>query len=543
MLATLKTCRNSSHLTTGSTPSKVSRARLPLLEIDATHFARMSGAIHLPGPYTGDAAWAGNRPSEEVSPHGRSTESALPQFSLPRTRAAARADSQDREADDDAVLWTKPKIPGRRTCAIKSLIRRFVLRRPWIWAFLVMVVLFACFTGIFFKSEAAINAIWIPDFDSIAFAKKPLPAPLERTQLTNYTLPLRTKGRYIVDAEGRRFKLASINWYGASDELFVPGGLDIQHRTVIAETIKKMGFNSVRMPYADELVTENPVIDARLLRANPDLVGLRAMDILEAVTTTLTEAGIAVIVNNHITRATWCCGANPCDAAWTNDYLLGLCKVTQSEEQWIHNWETVMSRFTNNSLVVGVDLRNEVRGLWGTMPWYKWASAAERCGNRLLALNPDWLVIVEGTESANDLRGARDRPVKLDVSHKLVYSAHVYAWSGWGSLGGRFSKRSYDSFRESMREHWGYLLEGDVAPVWVGEIGAPRVPASVGDVWYWRNLWRYLGEVDADFGYWALNPRKPAGNESEGYSLVEDDWVGVVLDYRMMSMVEAMRRE
>ena len=62
-------------------------------------------------------------------------------------------------------------------------------------------------------------------------------------------------------------------------------------------------------------------------------------------------------------------------------------------------------------------------------------------------------------------------------------------------------------------------------------------------MWYWRNLWRYLGEVDADFGYWALNPRKPAGNESEGYSLVKDDWVGVVLDYRMMSMVEAMRRE
>ncbi|KAG8421201.1 hypothetical protein J3458_003098 [Metarhizium acridum] len=458
-------------------------------------------------------------------------------FSLPATRAAARIEALGiGEVGDDAIVWMKRK---QRVWPLL----RLVSRRPRRWIFLAVVVLLGCLVGYFYRSEVAISATWIPDMESISFGKKPLPPPLERTQITNYTLPLGTKGRHIVDAEGRRFKLASINWYGASDELFVPGGLDMQHRKVIAQTIKKLGFNSVRLPYADELVSKNPVIDAKLVGANADLVGLRALDVLEAVTTTLTEEGIAVIVNNHITRATWCCGANPCDAAWANDYLLGICRVTQSEDEWIRNWETVMTRFTNNPLVIGVDLRNEVRGLWGTMPWHKWAEAAERCGNRLLAMNPDWLVVVEGTESANDLRGARRRPVKLDIADRLVYSAHVYAWSGWGSLGGRFSKRTYESFRESMREHWGYLLEGDVAPVWVGEIGAPRVPASVGDVRYWKNLWRYLGEVDADFGYWALNPRKPSGNESEGYSLVDDDWVGVVLDYRMMSMVQAMRRE
>lgn len=501
----------------------------------------MGGAIRLPGPFAGEGSWAGNRHSGEESIE-RSRESELPLFSLPITRAAARGEGQVGEADDDAVVWMKAKRKLRSTRATWSTLRRFILRRRRIWALLVVLLLAGFFAGYLYNTETAINAIWIPDKDSISFGKKPLPPLLERTQITNYTLPLRTKGRNIVDVEGRRFKLASINWYGASDELFVPGGLDIQHRKVIAQTIKKLGFNSVRLPYADELVTKNPVLDARLVKANPDLAGLRALDVLEAVTTTLTEEGIAVIVNNHITRATWCCGANPCDAAWANDYLLGICKVTQTEDDWIRNWETVMARFTNNSLVIGADLRNEVRGLWGTMPWSKWARAAERCGNRLLALNPNWLIVVEGTESSNDLRGVRGRPVKLDVANRLVYSAHVYAWSGWGSFGGRFSKRSYGSFRESMREHWGYLLEGDSAPVWVGEVGAPRVPASVGDVRYWRNLWRYLGEVDADFGYWALNPRKAAGNVSESYAVVGDDWVTAVLDYRMMSMVEAMRK-
>jgi len=32
--------------------------------------------------------------------------------------------------------------------------------------------------------------------------------------------PFRTKGRDIVDSNGRRVKLASVNWYGASDEIF-----------------------------------------------------------------------------------------------------------------------------------------------------------------------------------------------------------------------------------------------------------------------------------------------------------------------------------
>lgn len=35
--------------------------------------------------------------------------------------------------------------------------------------------------------------------------------------------PLRTQGRDIVDAKDRRLKLASVNWYGASDEQFIPG--------------------------------------------------------------------------------------------------------------------------------------------------------------------------------------------------------------------------------------------------------------------------------------------------------------------------------
>ncbi|CAM1506914.1 Fc.00g065550.m01.CDS01 [Cosmosporella sp. VM-42] len=449
-------------------------------------------------------------------------------------------DADSDKDNDEHGLDIEEFLRPKRTWTPICITRRRGRRSRCAMFFLIIFLLAAGVFGYMWRVEAAYKERWVPDPESQRFSQKPLPPPLERTRVANYSLPLRTRGRDIVDTRGERFKLASLNWYGASDELFVPGGLDVQHRNAIAEAIKRLGFNSVRLPYADEMVMKDPVIDAGLVSANPDLVGLRAMDVFEAVVTALTDAGLAVIINNHITSATWCCGADPCDAGWANDHLGPICRIKQTEDEWIDHWETIMLPLLENPLVIGVDIRNEIRGLWGTMPWSKWARAAERCGNRLLKMNPDWLVIVEGTESSNDLSLVGRRPIKLDVNDRVVYSAHVYGWSGWGSREGRFLQRNYGSFTKTMRHNWAYILEQSIAPVWVGEFGAPHLP-TVGDAHYWQNLMRFLKDVDADFGYWALNARKPHNNVTESYSLVEDDWVTPVLDYRMKDMVELMR--
>ncbi|KAJ5980954.1 hypothetical protein N7481_008252 [Penicillium waksmanii] len=370
-----------------------------------------------------------------------------------------------------------------------------------------------------------------------------------KTTPFNFTPPFRTKGRHIIDAAKVPLRLGSINWYGASDIDFVPGGLDVRHRDEIAQLIRRLGFNSVRLPYADEMVRANPVIDDRVISKNLDLydgqrlVPVRALDVFHAVVESLTAAGLLVIINNHITQATWCCGANPCDAAWANDWLFGkiFCRVSQSEEEWIENWETVMQPLVSNPLVLGADLRNEVRGLWGTMHWEDWAKAAERASERLLAWNPEWLMIVEGISSANDLAGVRRRPVQLSVPDRVVYSAHVYQWSGWGQLY-PYSRRTYEEFAAAMRENWGYLIEEDVAPVWVGEVGTPDEPTD-GDMNYWTHLVEYLEEVGAGWGYWALNARKATG-EKESYGLVDSrwDWPSVRWEHPAWSLVNRSSR-
>lgn len=346
--------------------------------------------------------------------------------------------------------------------------------------------------------------------------------------------PLRIQGRYIVDRHDKRFKLMSVNWYGASDIFMVPGGLDVQHRSEIARTIRDLGFNSVRLPYADEMVRSNPKIDSSHLAANADLVGFRALDVFGAVIDALTEMGIAVIVNNHITKARWCCDANLCDARWMNSDLGPFCPISQNEENWIRDLETVMRPHIDNPLVVGIDLRNEVRGATGKWLWNSWASAAEKAAERLHLLQPEWLIVVEGVSSANDASGARNRPVRLGHPDKLVYSVHIYGWSGWGSLVPYWYRR-YESFEKDMHHNWEFLLAEDIAPVWVGESGAPANPANK-DLHYWKNMMRYLRETDVDFGYWALNPRKPQGNEVEGYGLLEDDWHTPIYDYRLYDM-------
>ena len=58
-----------------------------------------------------------------------------------------------------------------------------------------------------------------------------------------------------------------------------------------------------------------------------------------------------------------------------------------------------------------------------------WAAAAERAGNRLLEINPDMLIIVEGILSAGNLMGALIHPIELSRPEKLVYSGHIYPFS------------------------------------------------------------------------------------------------------------------
>ena len=134
--------------------------------------------------------------------------------------------------------------------------------------------------------------------------------------------PLSVRNAQIVDVAGTPVRLAGVNWGGAHQDGLVPAGLDKLHRDEIARRIAGWGLNHVRLTFALGTFVNNngslktgPADPARLA-ANPDLAGLTPWAVYQAVTESLTAAGLAVIPNCHLLYPGWCCSDADCNGLW-----------------------------------------------------------------------------------------------------------------------------------------------------------------------------------------------------------------------------------
>lgn len=359
------------------------------------------------------------------------------------------------------------------------------------------------------------------------------------------SLPLRTQGRWIVDSRGERFKLASVNWYGAEEQDYVVAGLEFEPLQDIAHRIRTMGFNSVRLPWSNEMYEQNPPIADSSVAANPQLKGRLALEVFDEVVFALAREGLLIILDNHSSDADWCCNDNDANGLWyTSKY---------PESAWIDDWKGMAQRYLSVPAVVGMDLRNEPRPVldptcqsctrcpcmscvcrypvWGGLdPTLDWHGAAERAGNAILSVNPSLLIFVEGLGYSTDLKGAFVLPVRLQISNRLVYSPHDYSWFHSGAT-------SYSGLENDWNLNWGALTtEGQpfTAPVWVGEFGnCHGSPTCLNDTagggfWY-ASFRQYLFLRDFDWAYWAVNGTQARGTgrtlgAEETYGVLSPDW-------------------
>jgi hypothetical protein len=118
-------------------------------------------------------------------------------------------------------------------------------------------------------------------------------------------MPLLTSGRFIVDADGKRVRLAGVNWYGFHEDDGVVPGLDCVDRRSLARRIAVLGFNSVRLPFSLWMIEQTVPIPNRYLTANPDLFGASPMQVYDACVAALTDAGLMVIPNCHTLDPGW----------------------------------------------------------------------------------------------------------------------------------------------------------------------------------------------------------------------------------------------
>jgi len=86
--------------------------------------------------------------------------------------------------------------------------------------------------------------------------------PARRPQvemLHELEFPLRASGRHIIDSKGQRVKLAGLNWFGADLDQLVNHGLAVAPASRIVKTVKYMGFNSIRLSYAEAMITHSGI--------------------------------------------------------------------------------------------------------------------------------------------------------------------------------------------------------------------------------------------------------------------------------------------
>lgn len=92
------------------------------------------------------------------------------------------------------------------------------------------------------------------------------------SSLSTYSLPLSTRGRWIIDSKtGLRVKLVCVNWPAHTQSMLIEG---LNHRPLkeLADEAIKLKFNCVRLTYATHMFTRYA---NRTIEENFDLLDLK----------------------------------------------------------------------------------------------------------------------------------------------------------------------------------------------------------------------------------------------------------------------------
>lgn len=330
---------------------------------------------------------------------------------------------------------------------------------------------------------------------------------------------LHTQGATIVDSTGKVVRLTGLSWFGLETSNFAPHGLWARSMGSMLDQIAALGFNMIRVPFSNQMFDTGSVPNGVDAAKNPDLVGKSALEILDALVAGAKARGLRIVLDRHRPDA------NAQSPLWYTGSV--------TEQRWIDDWKMLATRYKNEPTVIGADLHNEPHGsaTWGDgNAATDWRLAAERAGSAIQAIQPDWLIIVEGIEQVSgsfywwggNLKNAGSAPVRLPVANRVVYSPHDYPASvhaqSW------FSDPGYPAnLTQVWDDNWGYLVKNGIAPVWIGEFGTKNQTAS--DQQWLRSLVTYTQTRGVSFSFWCLNP-----NSGDTGGILQDDWNTVNTD-------------
>ncbi|WP_339272444.1 cellulase family glycosylhydrolase [Paenibacillus sp. FSL W8-0426] len=327
-----------------------------------------------------------------------------------------------------------------------------------------------------------------------------------------------TSGNRIVDAQGKPANFNGVNWFGFETDNFAPHGLWTRSMDSVLDQLAKEGYNLLRIPYTNEMLLPGKTPSGIDYAKNPDLKGLTPLQLLDKLVQKAGERGMKIILDRH----------RPTASGQTERWYT----PSVPEKTWIKDWKMLAKRYLGNDTVIGADLHNEPHGsvCWGCGDSATdWRLAAERAGNAILAVNPDWLIVVEGVDAkvkgqsgsywwGGNLKGVRKYPVRLKVANRIVYSPHDY---GPGvSSQPWFADRKFPANLSGVWDaNWGYIHKEKIAPILLGEFGGRSVDTASKEGKWQNALVDYISRNDLYWTYWSLNP-----NSGDTGGLLLDDW-------------------
>jgi aryl-phospho-beta-D-glucosidase BglC (GH1 family) len=277
---------------------------------------------------------------------------------------------------------------------------------------------------------------------------------------------LSTAGNQIVDAAGHPQRLACVGYNEPSSD--IAGDL---------AGMKKDGFNCARYPFDEAaLGTEFKIMDKIVDVAAP--------------------LGMKVIFDHHVDDDVALCGGQQENGLWfdVGEGTDGTdaCgdkghKGTITRQKFKADWVMVAKHYAGNPAVIAFDLHNEslVVGkhaspiTWGTGGATDILAMFDEVGSAIEAADPGVLIVAEcpinytgklldgtpeGAKGIMDCSMARTKPIHLTPdAPKVVYSIHDYPIIGKNNEGASIADKN---------AAWGFVEMENIAPVWIGEMGA-----------------------------------------------------------------------
>lgn len=245
-------------------------------------------------------------------------------------------------------------------------------------------------------------------------------APLRRDDWPHG--PFYTQGRQIKNSLNEDVTLIGTNWPG-SGETMIPEGIEFRSIAEIVGMMKYVGYNFVRHTYAIEMIDqiyENNGTDISLKSAMLYAMGAdngtRIVDMIIQNNPAINEnttrleiwgmiaeeerkQGILMHLDNHISRALWCCSHDDGNA-WFGDMDFNIEKW-QRGHRYMANWAK------NHTNIVSMSLRNELRKS-SVKPelqynWKTWWGNVSSAAENIHATNSDLLITISGLDYDIDL--------------------------------------------------------------------------------------------------------------------------------------------